>query len=405
MLLVPKRITRQTIICILLMLLAVAGCSSSQVSINQADTVSDAPSSPWGTLPWGGLDFVQYYVALELVFEGKNPYDQELAGARQVAQGRGWGMQMFVPPWGLLPGLLVTSLPFVAANYANIAISAILLIICAVGWTTMLFPGRPRYLLIMVVASFLWMPSLVNMEYGQNALWPLAGFTGWVWFTQKKRFAIGGWLLALTIIKPHLGLLPVAFALVYSLRQRHWTMLVTSFAGVVVATLTTLLIRPTIWNDYLAAMQTGLSPSIFRTYTLNGMALSYIGPTIQYVTYTLLLAVIYSITMRTWKHFRSENGSDEQPAPLVTWSMVICMMVLPFATYAWLTDFVVMLPGGIYALGQALKKDRTGLIAVLLWIVMNIWLSVPTLRESYWIVPWIAWGISLWLLRTGKTGK
>jgi hypothetical protein len=30
------------------------------------------------TLPWGGLDFVQYYAACELLHEGKNPYDHAL---------------------------------------------------------------------------------------------------------------------------------------------------------------------------------------------------------------------------------------------------------------------------------------------------------------------------------------
>lgn len=401
----PKRIASQTIIGILLILLAVVGCSSSPATTKLANSASDTGPSPWGSLPWGGLDFVQYYVALELVFKGKNPYDQELAGVRQVAHGRGWGMQMFVPPWGMLPGLLVTSLPFIAANYANLAINGLLLLFCVVSWTKLLFPGKPLYFPIMVVASFLWMPSLVNMEYGQNALWPLAGFTGWVWFTQKQKHATAGWFLALSIIKPHLGLVPVVFALVYSMRRRQWIMLVTSFSGVVAATLITILVRPSIWHDYLAAMQTGLSPSIFRTYTLNGMALPYMGPTIQYVTYFLLLAVIYSIAVRTWKQFKIKNESDERSPLLVIWSMVICMMVIPFATYAWLTDFVFMVPGGIYAVGKALKKDRTGLVAVFVWIVMNVWLSVPAWKESYWVVPWVGWGGTLWLLRAGKAGR
>ncbi|MFT3878235.1 MAG: glycosyltransferase family 87 protein [Gemmatales bacterium] len=301
--------------------------------------------------------------------------------------------------------MAVSSLPFRTANYANIAINALILLFCVVCWSLLLFPGKRSYIPIMVLASFLWMPSLVNMEYGQNALWPLAGFTGWVWFTRKQHHAVAGLLLALTVIKPHLGLLPAWFALVYSLRQRHWVTLATSVGGVVTATLVTFLIRPTIWHEYLAAMQTGLSPAIFRTYTLNGMALPYMGPTIQYVTYALLLAVIYSIAVRTWKRFDVTSSSEEQPAPLVTWSMVICMMVIPFSTYAWLTDFVFMVPGGIFAIGLCFKKDRSALIAAFLWIVMSVWLSLPDWKESYWIVPWIGWGITLWLLRSGKSGR
>ncbi|MFT3878236.1 MAG: hypothetical protein QM703_01085 [Gemmatales bacterium] len=79
----PKSIASQSFLGILLGLLAVAGCSSPS---NQT-TVSNTPPSPWGSLPWGSLDFVQYYVALELIFERQNPYDQ---GTRRHQADGSW---------------------------------------------------------------------------------------------------------------------------------------------------------------------------------------------------------------------------------------------------------------------------------------------------------------------------
>src|SRR5207237_3695980 len=128
---------------------------------------------------WGGLDFVQYYAALDLLFEGKNPYDQELATQRQMSYGRNKGVQMLAPPWALLPALLVIALPFPLATAAYLALNAALLIFCTVCWTLLLFPGRYRYLPFTLLVSFLSLPSLIDLGFGQNALWPLAGFTGW----------------------------------------------------------------------------------------------------------------------------------------------------------------------------------------------------------------------------------
>ena len=108
-----------------------------------------APTPPTMTLPWGADDFVQYYVALELLFEGNNPYDQELDTTRQMAYGRKWGVQMLAPPWALLPSLLVIGLPFPFATVGYLALNITLLIFCVFCWTSLLFPGRLYYIPIL----------------------------------------------------------------------------------------------------------------------------------------------------------------------------------------------------------------------------------------------------------------
>src|SRR5437870_3482542 len=119
--------------------------------------LASAPqTTPAPTLPWGADDFVQYYVALELLFEGKNPYDQNYATTRQMNYGRTRGVQMYAPPWALLPSLLVIGLPFQAATYCYLLLNIVLMSFCTVCWTLLLFSGRRRYIPFILIASCLW---------------------------------------------------------------------------------------------------------------------------------------------------------------------------------------------------------------------------------------------------------
>jgi hypothetical protein len=139
--------------------------------------VSPAPEQPRAQLLWGGLDFVQYYAALELLFGGKNPYDQKLATARQMKYGRGQGVQMYAPAWPLLL-LLVIGLPFWLAIYGYLLLNIALMTFCAACWTLLLFPKRFYFILFTLLGFSLWLPFQVVLYCGQNSLWPLAGLTG-----------------------------------------------------------------------------------------------------------------------------------------------------------------------------------------------------------------------------------
>src|SRR5690349_3736082 len=80
-------------------------------------------------LTWGGTDFVQYYVAAELLNAGKNPYDRAAAEARQKELGRETGVATYAPPWALLLALPLSDLPLQQAILVNIVLNVLLLVL------------------------------------------------------------------------------------------------------------------------------------------------------------------------------------------------------------------------------------------------------------------------------------
>lgn len=387
-----------------------------QSSVQSSPPLKDktvVTNSVEGTLPFGGLDFVQYYAALALLFDGQNPYDGNLAAMRQMAYGRGWGVPMFAPPWGLLPALLVIGLPFPLANIAYVTLNALLLIFCVTCWTLLLFPGRIRYLPFTVLAAFLWDPSFLDLSFGQNSLWPLAGFTGWLWFTTRNKPIPAGLFLALTIIKPHLGLLPGVFAGVYLLRQRNWTTIASFLLSFIAATLVTICLRSTIWFEYRSAVETGPAILGYRSHTLHFILYPYAGASLKYFSYGIWFSVIFFAALRTWNRFGQNadlhvlHSGIFSPHPLTIWSLFICLLVIPSLPYAWHHDFVFMLPGLILAMGFYLGNKPQGFFGLILWVFMEVWcvLSWVYHHDGFFLVPWMGLTATIWLMRRELTNN
>jgi len=371
--------------------------------------VSAMPEPPASTLPWGGRDFVQYYVAWELIRDGKNPYDQHLAGARQTKYGRDTLVETFAPPWALLPSLPLVCLPFHQAVIGYIALNVALFIFISICWNSLFFRERWRYLPLMLVSVFLWLPSLEVLGFGQNSLWPLAGFTGWIWCITRRRWVSAGLFLVLTVIKPHIGLLPAIFAGVYCLRHRHWSTILAFSLGLFFTTGVMIWFRPTIWTDYLTALQSGTSPTLFYTATLDGWLRAHFSQTFGYLSWALWVIASTLTAIIAWRGMnRSEDAlctnddSDEQSS-LFKWSIVICMATVVFVPYAFPFDYVLMLPGYFLAMGFWLENKPRGRVALTVWVLLFIGLmlahSARWTHDNYWVVPWTGLGITAWLLR------
>jgi len=346
-----------------------------------------------GDMVWGGNDFVQYYVAAGLLRDGENPYDRKLAEARQLELGRSTGVATFAPPWGLLPALALTGLPFQTAVAVNVVMNLVLLVLCATAWIDLLFPGRPR-LMVALIALPVWMPCLAVVGIGQLSLWPLAGFTGWLWLTTRGRHNLAAAVLALTLIKPHLGLLPGLFVAARWVRQRQWTPVVLFLAAFLGLTAVTLWLRPAIWTEYFQGLSTGIGPGQFRTATLDGWGRETLGQEFRLVSWAVWgIALAWSVRAG----WRWPEGELCSRAPVVT------AMALATAPYAFSFDFVFLLPGFLLAAGRMLANVpgwRWGMAA---WLALEGWMVagklVPWEEAAYWFVPWLGLGVTAWLVR------
>jgi hypothetical protein len=301
---------------------------------------------------WGGTDFVQYHAAHQLVKSGQNPYDRAAAEAKQIELGRGGGVAMFAPPWSLLPSWPLASLSIEQATLANVVINITLLILISIVWQSLLFPRRYDLLPLMLASLPLWYPVLALLGMGQLSLWPLLGFTGWLWCWQRGWRTLGAVLLVLLVIKPHLGLLPGCFVLGVWMRERDWKSLLVFVGALLVVTFLTLLMRNSIWLDYYHSLQSGAAPSDYQTATLDCFLRQCVGASAKYITWPLWL-ISLMVVVRLGYQPDALARTD-----LAMMSVLILTLSLATVPYAFSFDMVAVIPAWIVAVGMYLTRNE-----------------------------------------------
>jgi hypothetical protein len=355
-------------------------------------------SPPESIVPWGGTDFLQYYAANQMLLDKQNPYDRELNQARQESYGRTGRMEMFTPPTGLLPSLPLSWLTFHQAIVANIAINIALLVICAACWTWLLFSGRWNYLPQVVLALPLWLPCLAVVAIGQTSAWPFAGITLWLFFLVRGRPGWAGAFLALTVIKPHLGLMGGMLAGGYAIRYRQGKMIAAFLLALAAIFGLTLWLRPTIWQDYLTAIRTGPPPTQIATATLDGFARWYLGQFFGVISWILwaigiLGAALLGLTSPRWQPFDTTGTFPPRREGIILRTALVCMATVAVVPYAFSMDFVFLLPGFILAVGAWLGRERYWQVSLAVWLGLELWMVAGRVwlwnEHAYWIVPWV----------------
>lgn len=365
-----------------------------------------------GKLLWGGGDFVQYYVANQLVQSGLNPYDRSASEALQVQLGRESGVAMFAPPWSLLPSYPLTSVSVEQAVLANMIVNCLLLTLCVLMWCSVLYPGRYMSWLIMLTATPLWYPNLAVLGMGQLSIWPFLGFTGWLWLTQRGSKIAASLCLVLMVIKPHLGLLPGCLVMGYWLRRRDAVTFGSFLAGLLVVTISTMLIRSSIWLDYLDSFSTGALPVDYQTATLNSWGRGLWGSWFGYVSWGLWLAGFGVSVVLGWRMAGPTTTPKDslqlqtlklcEHRPVVVNSIQACCLTVALVPYAFSFDMVMLFPSFILVLGRYLERKRCWQMTLLIMVAMDAWLIAGKqflwTETVYWPVPWIVTAITCWML-------
>lgn len=364
---------------------------------------------PVKAIPWGGSDFIQYYVTSRLLLNDQNPYDRSLSEEQQKQLGRDNWLPTYGTPWSLIPALPSGAMSFEQAVKANLVINGLLLLLCFLAWVNLLLPKNKEHYLMLAPTVLLWVPTVYLLGMGQNSLWVLMGFTGWLWCITRRRLVLAGLFLVLCTIKPHIGLLTVIFAVVHCLRHRHWSTLWAFSLGLLFVSGFLSWLRPTIWTDYLTALQSGTSPTSFYTATLNGWLRVHWGESFGYLSWVLWVIVLIVTAVVAWRGIncgmsalRTSDDSPEQKS-LINWSILICMASIVFVPYAFTYDFVILLPGYLLAVCMALlRTDKRWPIVLIIWIGMVAWLmygkSNQWQESAYGLIPWAGLASTCWVM-------
>jgi len=365
-------------------------------------------------IPWGGTDFVQYYATARLLQQGQNPYDLALSTQIQERLGRDSGLPTYGPPWCLLPAFLLGYLSFPDAVAVNLGINVILLLVCTLAWTNLLFPEKKWLFPLMAVAIPIWLPIWLVLGLGQNSFWPLAGFTGWLWFTRRGCYLPAGACLSLLVIKPHLGLLLGLFAAAFMLKQHQWRSIFAFLLTLALATMVSLLIRPSVWSDYLIALRSGAPPMQYLGATLDGWLRSHGGDGLRYITWGVWGIGLLIGVWLGWKAANRQKDKEGKgqaygeklnsiplyPSPLVSLSALLCIATLAIVPHAYSYDYVFMIPGFILALGSWIVwRERVMFLALIGWLLLVVFYSTgkgQALKEqNFFVIPWGALALTM----------
>lgn len=294
-----------------------------------------SPPAPVPALPWGGVDFVQFYVAAELWRHGGNPYDYAAASARQRELGRALPQETYNPPWSFLPYLLPSALPFPNAVRVSLGLNLLLLASALVMYWRMTSPRDGGLLLLQAAATPLWLPVLALLGTGQTTAWVLFGYLAFHWAERRGKPALAGACLVLVAFKPHLGLPLLLAGAGVLLRRRSLGGLFTLLLAGGLLVLAPMCLRPSIWLDYWSYFQQVRPPSQYWSSTLDGLGRWSCGEWFGLVTKAGWLLGSLALGAWCWK------AADAKGEALVALPPALALLLTP---HAFSYDFILHLP-------------------------------------------------------------
>ncbi len=328
-------------------------------------------------------DFIAYWAAGQQLVHGANPYSrtgvlhlehaQEFSGNRPLIMRNpplafflAWPLGFVSEQWGMVLWLLM----LVAALITSVRILWIL-------------NGRPGDRLHLL--GYLFAPALACVMAGQLGIVLLLGVTLFFYFHRSRPFLAGAALL-LCSVKPHLFIAFGAVLLAWALSRRAYGLLVGAATAIASSCLLSFGLDLHAWPQYArmmlsAGIQHEFVPSmslLLRLLLDRGAVWLQFAPAVAACGW----AIWYFWTRRDCWNWM-EHG------------MLLLLVSVAAAPYAWFTDEVVVLPAMLAALYVASGSGRPvwpfGFFSGI--ALVEVMERVPLTSGLYlWTMPaWIAW--------------
>jgi hypothetical protein len=330
-------------------------------------------------------DFISYWAAAILFWNGGNPYsaDAMLALERLHGWRNDWPLMLLCPPWTLPVIGIVAAADLRAAQIAWMGASFLLNCLSAVGlWRY--FGGRLRqaWIPLAIVGTFI---PVIGAEYmGQITPLILASLTAFLWLIRRERYFFAGLTLIGFGLKPHLLYLVSIAVLLWSIRNRRWAVL--GGASLVYLGLTTASIAINghvlgyIGGTYGAAMDTvcGVGGVLREIFGLQRMWLQFVPTIAGFIWFGW-----YWAANRT--HW---NWAEHLP--------LLTLVSVAASPYCWSHDFTLVLPVLIqFAVKISRSSDaRNYSLAIAIYLTVAIFISFFSGLSKAWMAAantaWIA---------------
>jgi len=185
------------------------------------------------------------------------------------------------------------------------------------------------------VLAFTFYPALLCLKLAQLTIWVLLGFAGFLYFENRKRYAMAGACLILATMKPQLGYLIWLALLFDCLRPAKWKTLLALGASIGSLSLIATLMRPTVFKDYFAFSQTGYAkmwPS-----ALGGILRQPFGASVQSFPLQFLPPVVGMLWFLFYWRKHKANWSWQERMP------TLIIVSVSTTAWAWMYDQVLLL--------------------------------------------------------------
>ena len=198
-------------------------------------------------------DFSAFYCAGAALNRGADPYLAEPLGACERAPAPGWlsrSQPALAIPAPLPPYALAAFRPFATLPYAAAAFAWWAVLSAALACTALALRRATGLPWAAVVGAIALGDGYVGLALGQIAPVAIAAVAVALWLLESEREAAAGWVAALAMLEPHVGL-PACLAL-FLWKPR--TRLPLLLAGAALAGAAYAFAGPTLWREYFGAV-------------------------------------------------------------------------------------------------------------------------------------------------------
>jgi hypothetical protein len=328
-------------------------------------------------------DFIGYWAAGQQIVHGADPYNADRVLQLEKAVGLG-NLQIKITPSPPIGLVLVLPLGFLSAKSGLVLWMLVELACLSLSlWAVWQLAGKPPSRLHLL--GYLFAPALACFMAGQIGIFLLLGLSLFLLWRETRPFLAGAALLPMTL-KPHL-FLPIALVLlIWAILRRRPSIFVGLLAATAVSFALVLGFDPHILTQYTAMLHSNLIQDRFAP-TLSAYLRWDIAPAAVWLEYLpTALATLWALG-----YFWSRRARWDwlQDGLLVVLVGVMC------APYAWLTDEAVLLPAVLLGIYRARATGRSLLPIALFAAVALIELYANVRITSWyytWTAPaWLAW--------------
>ncbi|MBN8549155.1 MAG: DUF952 domain-containing protein [Deltaproteobacteria bacterium] len=301
---------------------------------------------------FGQGDFIQYWAGSRLFFGGGNPYDlAQMAGMEAPYKSEAiiiltWNPPIVFPvmaPFALLP-FYDAVLAWLIVSCVAFAASLAALFRCI---DLRLITRSARVQCAVFLLSFY--PVAMSLTRGQLSILLLLSLSAFTLLflsepRSARRLCIGGILLSLTMLKPHLLYLVYIWLFARALRLKEWQPVAGLLAGSALLVLSAALFRPEIFSLFASAIST--PPIYWKTPTL-GSWLQTLSE--DHRTVLRFLPTVLTGAFALWCFLRDKTGRLFETSIL----FILIPLSLLTSPYGWQFDQVLLLPTALWCFARA----------------------------------------------------